>query len=1226
MARQVEIRIELFGAPRVLRGGSLLKLPARKTLAILACLALEGRLTRAKLATRLWEELDSAAARRNLRRELHRLRESGLDCALLSDADQLQLAPGVGVDAAEFEADLAAGRTARALARYTGPLLDGFEVVDAPGFDDWAAQQRERLAQRWRSAALALAAQLEQAGDARGALALHQRLLADDALHEQHHRDVMRLHYLLGEREAALTQYERCCDVLRNELGLAPLPETVSLADRIRAAQTLAPVAGTPGPAPGIGRLTAPLIARERELGAMRASRAAALLVTGDPGVGKSRLASEFVSDALTESRDAIRADPRAESLAEPSDESRDGSIEETGGQPRASSRVIVLRFTEIARQTPLFAFAEMLRDAWSQPVARARLAALDPATQVEVARLLPDIDPEAARRQSSDGPLPPERRARFLDALAQAVTAIAGNGPLLLDDLHWADEASAELAAALIRRRARHAAAAPRLVATARTHELAEAASLQQLVRTLERSGLLQRVALAPLDEAGVVALVQTVAGADPGVATGRLFAQRLARSTGGNPFFLFESIRHLFDSGELQLDASGAWTTRYDDTTADYEELPLPPSVQEVVIERVERLGAPARRVLEAAALTDAGFTLGEVQPATALSDFESVDGLERAVQAQLLLRDARGTGEGYRFAHELVRQALDSHLSTERRRLIHLKLAQSLQALQAPPARIAHHYEAAGDRQAALPWRISAAEQAARVFGAREALAHTDSALALGPDATQAMTIRRLRIALQRILYELDAMSAEVEALADLVPQADAPLLDLEATIGRADVANLLKRHAEALRLAQSVRDDPRWRELPLALRVKATSELTFALGESRRADEAAAAWQALLDTGEPLDPAHEGTIRYGLGMAGWRLAQHEVAAEQMRRAVTLFTKTGAIELRARAYNLLAYFATTAGNTEEGIATLEKALADAEQAALVAIQKSVLLNLIKLAAGRNDGARAEVFLQRAQALLADAADPATRAQLASREAEVRRIQGRLSDALTAADRSIALFEENRGGSYDLWPWYQRARLRWELGDHDGALDVYRQLPQSPAWLPRSEFALPFYLSAFRLPHAAAEVFEALSTLARPAADNVVQRAELDYYLACCELLLDRPAAAFARAETLPTATFTLHDANLAALRLQAATRAGYPLDAWITAAEALLPLTPPLEALELRRALAEAYERQGQPAAATDQRAAALALLRQLAASLDDRPALQAAFLARHRDLMT
>jgi hypothetical protein len=357
-----------------------------------------------------------------------------------------------------------------------------------------------------------------------------------------------------------------------------------------------------------------------------------------------------------------------------------------------------------------------------------------------------------------------------------------------------------------------------------------------------------------------------------------------------------------------------------------------------------------------------------------------------------------------------------------------------------------------------------------------------------------------------------------------------------------------------------------------------------------------------------------------------MAGWRLAQHDVAAEQMRRAVDLFTQTGAIELRARAYNLLAFFATKAGRAHEGIALLEQALADAEQAALVAIQKSVLLNLVKLTAARNDGARAGAFLQRVTALLADAADPATRAQLASRESEVRRAQGRLSEALAAADRAIALFEENRGGSHDLWPWYQRARLLWDLGDNEGALDVYRHLPQSPAWLPRGDLALAFYLQVFRLPQSPAEVFAALDALERPPADDLIHRSEFDYYLAHCELLLGQADAAFERAAPLATPTFTLHDANLAALRLAAAVRAGRDAAPWIEAAERLLPLAPPLEELDLRRALIAAHERQGRADDAAAQRTTAGSLLQRLAGTLADRPPLQASFLQKNEDLRT
>ena len=129
---------------------------------------------------------------------------------------------------------------------------------------------------------------------------------------------------------------------------------------------------------------------------------------------------------------------------------------------------------------------------------------------------------------------------------------------------------------------------------------------------------------------------------------------ARRLQRATHGNPYFLLETIRFLFDSGDLTIDERGTWVTRYDEDTGSYAELPVPPTVQQAVIERVERLGPAARRVLETAALAGDGFVLEEVQPATALSDWEALEGLERALQANLI---ASAT-PGYRFAHDLAR----------------------------------------------------------------------------------------------------------------------------------------------------------------------------------------------------------------------------------------------------------------------------------------------------------------------------------------------------------------------------------------------------------------------------------------------------------------------------------------------------------------------------------------------------------------------------------------
>ena len=104
------IRIHILGAPLVVKDGAPQRLPIKKSIALLAVLAVEGACTRAKLATLLWDTLDDEAARRNLRRELHRLREAGLHDALSSSDDQVALARHVGSDAGEFIDAMAGSR------------------------------------------------------------------------------------------------------------------------------------------------------------------------------------------------------------------------------------------------------------------------------------------------------------------------------------------------------------------------------------------------------------------------------------------------------------------------------------------------------------------------------------------------------------------------------------------------------------------------------------------------------------------------------------------------------------------------------------------------------------------------------------------------------------------------------------------------------------------------------------------------------------------------------------------------------------------------------------------------------------------------------------------------------------------------------------------------------------------------------------------------------------
>jgi len=177
------------------------------------------------------------------------------------------------------------------------------------------------------------------------------------------------------------------------------------------------------------------------------------------------------------------------------------------------------------------------------------------------------------------------------------------------------------------------------------------------------------------------------------------------------------------------------------------------------------VDRLGAAARRVLEAAALAGDGFTLDEVQPATALSEFEALDGLERALDARLLA----AAEPGYRFVHDIARGAIDARLGPERRRRVHGRLAQGLIARHGRADRIARHLEGAGERGAAVPWRLQAADDAERIFARREAVAHLAAALDDGPGTADALNCHYRRATLLRSMSDIDACDAEIECYA-------------------------------------------------------------------------------------------------------------------------------------------------------------------------------------------------------------------------------------------------------------------------------------------------------------------------------------------------------------------------------------------------------------------------------------------------------------------------
>src|SRR5262245_9880347 len=247
--------------------------------ALLAWLALEGPTPRARLAQLLWPDKDAEAARNSLRQRLFQLRRQ-LGVELVHGSATLALADGIVHDL--DDADTVLGATV------ADDLAHG-------EFAHWLEQQRTRRRDRLRRSLVELAEMAERAKDFDDALTHARELLALEPLSEDAHRRVMRLHYLAGDRAAALLAFDRCEQVLKDEVGARPSAETLALLDTVSAHATSALPAHVAVPA---AVLRPPrLVGRGRELTALAQAWQAGhvMALIGEAGLGKTRLQQEFI-------------------------------------------------------------------------------------------------------------------------------------------------------------------------------------------------------------------------------------------------------------------------------------------------------------------------------------------------------------------------------------------------------------------------------------------------------------------------------------------------------------------------------------------------------------------------------------------------------------------------------------------------------------------------------------------------------------------------------------------------------------------------------------------------------------------------------------------------------------------------------------------------------------------------------------------------------------------
>jgi len=793
MARGIgsEVEVRLFGQANVTYAGVPVKFARRSTtLAMLALLVLQrGKpMSRESLAFTLFPDVDESAALAELRRYLYLVNKAlpprADDPWIVADADVVRWNESAGafVDVVEFERLSASAATqAQAVELYAGDLL-------ADVYDDWVLAERERLRTRYLDVLAELLDRHRSERAYGAAIACAKRILSTDPWREDTLRALVAVRYESGDASGALAEYEQFVKRLRDELAIAPMAETVAVRRSIVRNEavpgSLERPAAAPEARPGKAMSILPFVGRQRELAALRAAwtRAAHgagsyVLIAGEAGVGKTRLAAELARIAQAE-----------------------------GGR-------VFVGTTSAPESMPYQAIVEALRSASPLLVARPPAAA----RRAVLGRLLPELrDPSAPDFSAADQSAERET-ARVFDALSHAVRTLASPRPLLLilEDLQWAGSAGIEALGAIVREAVRVPVL---IVATCRDEETPVDHPLRALGRSLQNLPSVEELALERLGEDEVADLVTRVEGLRTRSAT---LARDLFAHSEGNALFLNEAINGVLEDADP---GSEAHADPGGETHADSGgEARSGNSIARLVAARVDRLTEGARVVAEIAAVAGAGSSVSLIRDISNLPVVAVARGLDELLDHRILREASARGSHDYVFTHHLLAAALYDRIDPSFRAQRHARIARVLEAgyhesQGASSREIALHYERAGDGERAGRWYLTAARQSAALYAYGDAIELAGRALGVALTREDRLAVLDLREKARGRRGDRSGQREDIDALEALAgddPRARFDVLARRVLLARAlgdsnDEGRLI---GEMLALADGLGDEAR-----------------------------------------------------------------------------------------------------------------------------------------------------------------------------------------------------------------------------------------------------------------------------------------------------------------------------------------------------------------------------------------------------------------------------
>lgn len=694
------LEIEVLGSPVVRADGAPVEVDTRKATALLVYLAVTGHpQSRDRLTGLLWPEYDQDRARAALRRTLSTLK-SALDGRWVT-ADRLAVSlqtDDVTLDLARFRdlvqqvrvhghrTDQACPACAAALSDAAsvgaGGFLQGFSLRDAEPFEEWQSLEAEAVERDLAAALDQLVRARVALGDLEAATSAAQQKLSLDPLDEPAHRQLMQIYAWRGMRSSALQQYRECVAILDRELGVAPLRETTQLYESISEGHVQV-VAETqlsaPAPAVETAVQSYPLRGRDAQWDALLRAEATAssgmlIVLQGEAGIGKTRLAREFLDHAQ--------------------------------GQ---GARVATARSHEGEATLPYALITELLAQM------SGRVDSVEDDALAEAGRLVPGLQKKAPVGSIED----PGGLARFYEGIrAVLVGALSGDrqGLVLLDDLHWSDSASVETLAYIVRR----LSDTPLLfVTTWRTEQVGPDDRLRKIAADAERDGRGVIIDLGRLADSDVLGLI-----ADSGLGGDRAdeLAERLVSETEGIPFFVVEYLAVAgsgLDGKELPATIKDLLRSRVNLAGQTARQVLGTAAVIDRTFDFDTVWRASGRTELEVVDALEELVRHGLVVQGPVAEGQEVTYDFSHEKLRTFIYEEMSPARR--RVLHRRVAEAF----------------AQSSRGLSQSqvPALVARHYELGGNVADAALFREVAAERARDVYANKEALDHYQAALSLG-----------------------------------------------------------------------------------------------------------------------------------------------------------------------------------------------------------------------------------------------------------------------------------------------------------------------------------------------------------------------------------------------------------------------------------------------------------------------------------------------------------